>query len=403
MALAVPAFLESPGIMTITPRMTHDAEDSRWDAVVVGAGPAGALAARAIAAGGARVLLVERREFPREKVCGGCLNGHALSVLRTVGLEALPERSGGLPLRSIRFGVGGRSVRLALPAGMAVSRSRFDAELVAAAVDAGVRFLSRTEARVGGLGPGCRLVHLGRGTGERTVGARIVLAATGLGPGRLPAGAAPRTQVTRGSRLGTGCFLEDGPAAYDAGRIHMAVGSSGYVGLVRLADGQLHVACAIDPGVLSGCGPGAAASTILAEAGFDPVPGLAAARWQGTTGLTSRTRPLADQRLFLLGDAAGYVEPFTGEGIAWALAAGRAIGPLALRAIERWEPGFAREWHVRYDQAVGRRQLLCRATAAVLRRPWMARAVFGVIATLPGSAGRFLDLLNAPPHRVETS
>jgi flavin-dependent dehydrogenase len=378
--------------------MADDAEDAPWDAVVVGAGPAGAMAARTLAAGGARVLLVEKREFPREKVCGGCLNGHALAVLQAAGLGALPERSGGVPLRSVRLGIGGRSVPLGLPAGVVVPRSQFDAELVVAAIGAGVRFLPRTEGRVGGIAPDGRLVHLGRETDERTVRTRIVLVATGLGPGRLLAGAAPRTEVARQARLGTGCSLEDGPADYDAGRIHMAVGRVGYVGLVRLGDGRLHVACAIDPAVLNGLGPGAAAATVLSEAGFAPVPGLSEARWQGTIGLTRRTRPLADERLFVLGDAAGYVEPFTGEGIAWALAAGRAIGPLALQAIERWEPRLAGEWQVLHDRVVGRRQVLCRATAAVLRRPWMARAAFEVIARLPRSAGRFLEVVNAPPR-----
>jgi len=49
-----------------------------WDAIVLGAGPAGALAARQLGASGARVLLVDRKAFPRWKVCGACLNGQAL-------------------------------------------------------------------------------------------------------------------------------------------------------------------------------------------------------------------------------------------------------------------------------------------------------------------------------------
>ncbi len=384
---------------------TTEACDRRsWDAIVIGAGPAGAMAARELAVRGAEVLLVERRGFPREKVCGGCLNGHALAVLRSAGLGSLAERSGGVPLQSFRLGVRGRSVQLDLPAGLAVSRARFDQELVAAAVDAGVQFLPGTEAQVGTVEGAKRHVHLGRGNDPRTIAASLVLVATGLGPPHLPEGSAPRTRVARASKVGTGCFLDAGSTHYDAGTIHMAVGRTGYVGLVRLGDGRLHVAGAVRPAVLHDAGgPGAAAAVILAEAGFAPVPGLGAALWRGTPGLTRRTRPLADERLLILGDAAGYVEPFTGEGIAWALATARAIGPLAARGIEHWEPPLAREWEVLHGRVVRRRQVLCRAAAGILRRPWLTRAAFEIISRLPVSVGRLLDHLNAAPPFVEAS
>jgi menaquinone-9 beta-reductase len=377
---------------------------AHWDAIVIGAGPAGAMAARELARGGARVLLVEKKDFPREKVCGGCLNGHALGVLDSASLGALPKLSGGVPLGTFRLGVRGREFRLALPAGMAVPRGPFDAGLVDAAIEAGVRFLPRTEARVEPLAGASRRVRLGREGEARTVEARVVLVASGLGHTCLPAGSAPRVRIARGSRIGTGCFLDEFPHSYEAGTIHMAVGRGGYVGLVRLADGRLHVAGAIRPADLSRAGgPGAAAESILDEAGFAPIPGLRSARWRGTTGLTRRTLPIGETRLFLLGDATGYVEPFTGEGIAWALAAGRAIGPLALRAIERWEPRLCGEWGRLHGRVVRRRQIACRAAAAVLSRPRLVHAAFEVLARVPGPASRFLNHLNARPSPLEAS
>ena len=57
-----------------------------WDAVVVGAGPAGAMAAIELGRQGLATLLVERQAFPREKVCGGCLNSRSLAILQEVGL-----------------------------------------------------------------------------------------------------------------------------------------------------------------------------------------------------------------------------------------------------------------------------------------------------------------------------
>jgi flavin-dependent dehydrogenase len=107
-----------------------------WDAIVIGAGPAGAMAARELAAAGTRVLLVEKRSFPRDKVCGGCLNGRALSILRAAGLGALVARSGGVALGELQLRAGGRPARLALPVGVALARARLDEELVATATAA---------------------------------------------------------------------------------------------------------------------------------------------------------------------------------------------------------------------------------------------------------------------------
>jgi menaquinone-9 beta-reductase len=390
--------------MTRPPISSEDPSESRWDAVVIGAGPAGSMAARELAIAGARVLLVEKHDFPREKVCGGCLNGYALAVLRSAGLGVLPEHAGGVPLQSFRLGVRGRAIALHLPGGMVVSRARFDAELVGAAVEGGVRFLPRTEARVAASAGTMRLVHLRQGSADRTVEASLVLIATGLGRSCLPDSSVPRTRVIRGSRVGTGCILADGPSEYDAATIHMAIARAGYVGLVRLADGRLHVAGAFRPEAMRETGgPAVATAATLTEAGFAAVPGLDAARWQGRTGLTRDTHPLADTRLFILGDAAGYVEPFTGDGIAWALASGRAIAPLALRAIKGWEPRMAHEWHILHEQVVRHRQIICRAAAEVLRRPLLVRMAFEAIARLPGLAEQIVDSLNAPPPFLEAS
>lgn len=375
-----------------------------WDAAVIGAGPAGSMAARDLAATGARVLLVDRRAFPRDKVCGGCLNGQALAVLRSAGLGDLPGRAGGRILESFRLGVAGRSVRLELPAGVVVSRERFDAELAAAAVAAGAMFVPGVEARVGGIEGAFRRVRLGRAGDERMIRARVVLLATGLGLRGLSDGEAPRARVASGSRVGAGCLVGRGGDRYEAGTIHMAVGKAGYVGLVVQDGGGLHVAAALDP---AECrrpgGPGVSAAEILAEAGLPALDELTTAAWRGTPGLTRRTRPLADDRLFLLGDAAGYVEPFTGEGIAWALASARAVAGPALDAIERWDARLADEWVRRYWRVVGRRQAICRAAAAVLRRPWLTRAACEIVSAVPYAARRLIECLNAPPCSPEMS
>ena len=73
-----------------------------WDAIVIGAGPAGALSATLLARQGSSVLLVERRAFPRRKVCGGCLNARALSSLDRACLGASVRALGATPLHTQR-------------------------------------------------------------------------------------------------------------------------------------------------------------------------------------------------------------------------------------------------------------------------------------------------------------
>jgi len=177
----------------------------------------------------------------------------------------------------------------------------------------------------------------------------------------------------------------------------MACGRAGYVGLVRLEDGRLDVAAAFDPGALRRLGgPARAATGVIAEVGW-PVPaGLAAGPWRGTPGLTSRPERIGAERLFVLGDAAGYVEPFTGEGIAWALTSARALCPLALRAVERWDPGFPALWAALHRRALGPRRL-CHATARLLRSPLLTGVLVRLLANVPALAGPIVQALNRHP------
>jgi menaquinone-9 beta-reductase len=373
------------------------AGDTTWDCVVIGAGPSGAVAARELAILGRRVLLVERKRFPRWKICGACLNAHALACLHSAGLGSLVAGLGAIKLDQLQVGFRNRQSCLALPEGAAISRSRLDAALVGAATAAGARFMSETQANVGGtrnrLRP-LRLIHQGISI---EIEARVVLVAAGLGNQCQTDGSAARTEVRPGSRIGAGCLIEDAPGFYHERTIFMAVGREGYVGTVRVEDGSLNVAAALQPAFVRRHGtPGAAAAAIIFEAGFPPISGLDNVQWQGTAGLMRDTRPLAQERLFRLGDAAGYVEPFTGEGIAWALASAVAVAPLAHRAVDGWDPQIARDWSALHGRLIGRRQRVCRAVAMGLHRPWLAAIGFEVLSRLPASAGFVVRRVSSP-------
>jgi flavin-dependent dehydrogenase len=377
-----------------------------WDVLVAGAGPAGALAARQAALAGKRVLLVDSRSFPRAKVCGACLNGQALSVLNSVGLGTLPATLGGVALDNFDLRSAGRGVHIALPDGIAVSRLRFDAALVEAAMAAGTSFLPETTATVGELrltgGAECRIVILrDRDQAVVEAQARVVLAADGLAHSCLREHAGFSSDVAAGARIGLGGHVANYPADYRPGTIFMAVGRHGYVGLVRVEEGLLNIAAALAPEFVKGAGgPPQALSAVLADAGFPPVESLAEADWHGTIPLTRRTQRTAARRILLLGDAAGYVEPFTGEGMAWAFAAAAASTPFVERGLARWDVPLEDEWQATLRRLVLRRQRWCRALAWALRHPLAIRLVLGSIALIPSLARPVVRSLNKPPART---
>ncbi len=387
--------------MSLAPTLSL-AEASRciWDVAVVGAGPAGALAAREAARRGAEVLLIDQASFPRWKVCGCCLNGRALGALAAAGLGGLAAARGAVPLEAMALTSGGRSARVALSGSVALSRETFDAALVQEAVRAGSAFLQQTRAALppedAGAAGDFRLLELVQGPATVIARARCVLAADGLG-GKLLARAGVVGQTfLSASRIGAGTVLTEAPAFYRPGIVYMACGVYGYAGLVRLEDGRLDVAAALDACRVRACGgPGAVVAPLLAEAGWPDIPSLEAAAWRGTAALTRRARRCAAVRLFVLGDAAGYVEPFTGEGMAWALASALALAPLAVRAARRWHPSLADAWTALHSRVVARRSLACRGAAFVLRHPLLARTLVRLLGRLPALAVPFVRVLNA--------
>lgn len=382
--------------MTIEPTLDLSAAARRsWDVIAVGAGPAGALAALCLARWGASVLLVDRAAFPRGKVCGSCLNLRALATLETAGLGGLVGRLGAVPLSGLRLGTDGGSAFVPLPGGAVLSRAALDAALVQAAVRAGADFLPGTRARLRGNRVAVREVTLRQDGRTVQAAARVVLAAGGLGGGPLARDAGLDNVVEAGARIGAGAVAPRSPAWYEPGTIFMACGAGGYAGLVRLEDGTLDIAAALDPAAVKQAGGlGPAVAAILSATGWPPVPGLAQLPWHGTPLLTQHAVRPAAERLFLLGDAAGYIEPFTGEGIAWALASGAAVAPLAHRACDGWDPGLARAWCSLYRATVGRRQWVCRAVAAVLRRPALTRLMIGALDRMPVLAAPMVGYMN---------
>lgn len=363
-----------------------------WPVVVVGAGVAGALAARQLAQAGIEVLLVDRAPFPRWKVCGCCLNRRALETLAAVGLGSLVGDRGGIPLYSLRLASGGKTATVPLPLGAALSREQLDATLVQEAIQAGAQFLAGTQASSRGLvGEQMRQILLHQGEQEATIQTRVLLAADGLQGQLLAREPGCEVVVRRGARIGAGAVGDEAPPFFTPGTIFMACGAEGYVGLVRLEDGRLDLAAALDAEQVRL--QGSIANTVarlLGQVGWTAHLDLSALTWRGTPPLTRRARLLAGPGLFVLGDAAGYVEPFTGEGMAWALASAVAITPLVLQAMDRWHPGIAHAWQRRYQDLLGGAQRRCRFVTGLLRSSWMRPLLVHVLAHVPSLARPFV-------------
>jgi len=153
------------------------------DVLVVGAGPAGSLAALALARAGVRVRLIDRAKFPRDKLCGDTLNPGSLALLDSVGLGNR-IRALGIPVRGMTVtGPNGSRVDADYPAdvaGVALTRRLFDQTLLDAAIAAGAEFdegitvlrpIASSPERVSGATV--------RGGGERDLHATVVIAADG--------------------------------------------------------------------------------------------------------------------------------------------------------------------------------------------------------------------------------
>jgi menaquinone-9 beta-reductase len=354
------------------------------DVVVIGAGPAGAVTAREVARRGANVLLVDRATFPRHKVCGCTLNRAAITTLQRLGMEHVLRD--GVPLSRLVVRHNNTSHVFSLPDGIGLSREILDARLIQEAVAAGTEFRSGTTAKLGPVRGAEREVIV---AGAR-LKARGVILATGLSGGEGVAESA--------SRIGGGLILppEGIPSFYAPGTIFMAISRRGYVGIVRVEHNKLDVAGAFDcEFVKSSGGLGPATVAILGEAGL-PCPGSwISLPWKGTPALTRVSSRIADERLFVVGDAAGYVEPFTGEGMAWALMSAAALAPIVARSRE-WEPARGAEWERSYRQIMNSRKMVCRFVSKALRSPLLISLSLNAVGAFPILSRLLINRINSP-------
>jgi flavin-dependent dehydrogenase len=308
------------------------------DVLVVGAGPAGSIAALVLARAGAKVTLLDRAEFPRDKLCGDSINPGAMNLLRPYGLDAGIEKAG-LPIRGMLVtGPGNAEVdgRYAgAIAGRSVRRRELDALLLDAALHAGARF--EANVRVNAASTAGTTESLVRSDSGSVVErhARMVIAADGR-RSSVAFGLGLAKHPPRPRRWALGAYFEGVTGLADRGEMHIRRGR--YIGVAPVP-GNLANVCVVFPELAARSfmhAPDVALeASIVADAGlrgrFEKARRVTEVQVLGPLAVDVARAGLPG--LLLAGDAAGFIDPMTGDGLRIAirgaeLAAEAALGHL---------------------------------------------------------------------------
>ena len=413
------------------PPVTKQPPADEADVIVVGAGPAGATTAFYLAQSGLDVLLLEKSRFPREKVCGDGLTPRAVKTLVSMGIS-VSEQDGWVRNKGLRVIGAGKRLELPWPEldsypGYGLVRTRLDLDetLARRAQQVGARLLEGVTV----TGP-VRDDRTGRITGvvakaadggeDRTYRARVVVAADG-NSSRLsvamglrkrddrPLGVAVRTYYT--SPRHDDDYLESWLDLWDGDRL-----LPGYGWIFGMGDGTSNVGLGL---LNTSAAFGHTDYHALLRKWLEGMP----AEWGFTE--ENRTQPIRGaalpmgfnrtphyhQGLLLVGDAGGMVNPFNGEGIAYAMETGEILARTIVQALarsrraetERVLAGYPHALSQAYGgyyalgrtfvKLIGKPTLMRFATKHSMGRPALMRFALKLLANLSDPRGDASDRL----------
>jgi flavin-dependent dehydrogenase len=364
------------------------------------------VAATVLARGGSRVLLIDRAAFPRDKLCGDTVNPGTLAILRRLAMTAF--ESSAVPVDGMTV-TGERGVRVRCEygggvRGLAILRRDLDTALVRSAVDAGARFEEGVCVRgplIDDAGDGHRVrgvIVAGADGRDVRIPAPLVIAADGRRSRlALPLGLARHPRRPR--RWAVGAYFADVTGLTSFGEMH--VRRRRYLGVAPVPSGLANV-CLVVPREN--------------DAGLDDPAALLLAAIRGETELRDRFAaarmiappavlgPLAVDvpvpgapGLLLAGDAAGFIDPMTGDGLRFAVRGGELAGEIALAALagrlahphtvlgRRRRKEFAAKW--RFNRSL--RHLVDRGVTVDLAglvasaAPWLLRRTIAFAGDVP--------------------
>lgn len=324
------------------------ARSSPYDAVIVGGGPAGSMTAALLAGRGFRVVLLDRAEFPRDKACGEYTSPETEAVLARTGALQAVEQAGARRLHSMRVispkglivtmeysrpgEAGGKSV-------LATTRRSLDAALVEFARSRGAEVRERVKVEAVTLQDGRAAGVVTRsGGGSVEIPARLVVGADGVHSAvvrSLGIGAPVRWPLA----LGMVAHYSGYNGLDEWGEMH--VSSAGYAGLAPQSGGLLNVGLVM-PMSRAKLHNSTAAGDRFSRFALS-FPGVAerlagAVRRSPVRGvgpIGARVRRTSGPGYLLVGDAAGFFDPFTGEGVYKALRGAELAAEVAAGALER--------------------------------------------------------------------
>ena len=338
-----------------------------FDAVIIGAGPAGSAAAILLARAGWAVALVERQTFPRRKVCGECVVASNLPLLAQLGIADAFEAQAGGELRQVALLHGDSAVKADLPAaahsryawGRALGRETLDTLLLVQARAAGATVLQPWSVQAIQGGPGawhCELRALESSALQR-LRSPLLIDAHGAWEA-LPSGHLQRQQrqpPMRRSHSRADLFAFKATftgATHAANTISVLALDGGYGGMVVADGGMLTLACCIRRDRLSqlrGMAPGlragdAVQNWLMHECGGVQQTLRSATRdghWLAAGPIDPGVRLAATDEMFCIGNAAGEAHPILGEGISMALQSAALLCRHLLADVDSRAPAAA--------------------------------------------------------------
>ena len=361
-----------------------------FDVVIAGAGPAGAVAALVLSRAGVRVALFDRARFPRHKLCGDTVNPGALALLRRLGLE---DAAGSMSIDGmIVTGEGGVRIVARYPSatsGRAVLRRDLDHALLLAAAAAGARIEQEVAVRgptftsraVNGLQIASRA-----GTVD-LVTARLVIAADGRAS-RIARCLRLSRYPTTPRRWAVGAYFSGVSGLTEYGEMHIR--RRKYIGVAPLPGGLANV-CVVTP---ERSAAGRPLSLLQATVATEPVLRERFAHAQ-LTGPPTVLGPLAVEcsragapGVLLAGDAGGFIDPMTGDGLRFAIRGAELAAAEALRVLEHG----ATDAHARLQDArrreFGAKWRFNRALRCLVGSPAAVRLAAAAAARVPSTVGR---------------